>query len=157
MRFNRLDLNLLVTFDPSEDREPLSDYNALRKELKKFDPELAQRPEIVALSKADIPEVREAHAGLAKKFAKKKIELHLVSAATGEGMRDLTIALYKMVSGKAKLEDWEMPPAPREEAPKPKAAKPKPAKPKPAKKKAKVAPKKKKTTAKKKIATKKRR
>jgi GTPase len=102
----------LVTVDPSEDRDPLSDYEALRKELKKFDPELAKRPEIVALSKADISEVREAHPVLAKKFAKKKIELHLVSAATGEGMRDLTIALYKMVTGKAKLEDWEMPPAP---------------------------------------------
>jgi GTPase len=105
----------LVTIDGSDDRDPMSDYDALRKELKKFDPELAKRPEIVALSKADIPEVREAHAALAKKFAKKKIELHLVSAATGEGIRDLTIALYKMVTGKAKLEDWEMPPAPAKE------------------------------------------
>jgi GTP-binding protein len=99
----------LVTLDPSEERDPVADYEALRKELKKFDPELAKRPEIVALSKADISEVREAHASLAKKFAKKKIELHLVSAATGEGIRDLTIALYKMVTGKSKLEEWEMP------------------------------------------------
>lgn len=108
----------LVTIDPQDDRDPMADYEALRKELKKFDPELAERPEIVALSKADIPEVREAHPSLAKKFAKKKIELHLVSAATGEGVRDLTIALYKMVTGKAKLEDWEMP-APAPSAPKP--------------------------------------
>ena len=114
----------LVTLDPAEDRDPIADYEALRKELKKFDPELAKRPEIVALSKSDIPEVREAHPALAKKFAKKKIDLHLVSAATGDGIRDLSIALYKMVTGKAKLEDWEMPaPAKSEPAPKPKPKK----------------------------------
>jgi GTPase len=152
----------LVTFDPSEDRDPLSDYDALRKELKKFDPELAKRPEIVALSKADIPEVREAHPALAKKFAKKKIDLHLVSAATGQGIRDLTIALYKMVSGKSKLEDWEMP-APEPSAPKPVKTKPAAAAPKKKKqqqqqkKQKKAAPPKKKTTAKKKAVKKKRR
>lgn len=102
----------LVTLDPADDREPLADYLALRKELAMFDKELAKRPEIVALSKADISEVREAYPALAKKFAKKKIELHLVSAATGDGVRELLIALYKMVSGKSKLEDWEMPAAP---------------------------------------------
>jgi GTP-binding protein len=129
----------LVTIDPSDDRDPVSDYDALRKELEKFDPELATRPEIVALSKSDIPEVREAHPALAKKFAKKKIELHLVSAATGDGLRDLTIALYKMVTGKTKLEDWE--------TPAPAAPKPPPA-PKTAKKKKKTAKKKTRAVAK---------
>jgi GTP-binding protein len=45
----------LVTLDPSEDRAPLADYVALRTELQRFDPELAKRPEIVAMTKADIP------------------------------------------------------------------------------------------------------
>src|SRR6188768_30350 len=65
----------LVTFDPGEDRAPLADYVALRQELAKFDPELARRPEIVALSKADIPEVRDAHAALKAQFAKKKVDV----------------------------------------------------------------------------------
>lgn len=126
----------LVTLDPGEDRDPVKDYEALRSELAKFDPDLASRPEIVAMTKADLPEVREAFEAAKKKFAKKKIDLRLVSAATGEGVRDLLIALYKMVTGKAELEDWELPPGPTE-APKPKTV-PKPAPAPPAKKKAKA-------------------
>ena len=92
----------LITLDPGEGREPMKDYLALRAELKKFDPKLAKRPEIVALSKADIPEVREAYPKLKKAFAKKKIKLHLISAATGDGVRELSIALWKIASKKKK-------------------------------------------------------
>ncbi len=88
----------LITLDPGEDRDPMKDYLALRAELKKFDPNLAKRPEVVALSKADISEVRDAYPKLKKAFAKKKIALHLVSAATGEGVRDLSIALWKLAA-----------------------------------------------------------
>jgi len=84
----------LVTLDAGDGRDPLKDYEALRRELFAFDPELTARPEIVAMTKADLPEVREAYLGLKKKFARKKVKLHLVSAATGEGVRELCIALH---------------------------------------------------------------
>lgn len=90
----------LITLDPAEDREPMKDYLALRSELKKFDPKLAKRPEVVALSKADLPEVREAFPALKKAFAKKKIRLHLISAATGEGVRDALFELWKLLKEK---------------------------------------------------------
>jgi GTP-binding protein len=83
-----------------EAREPMKDYLALRAELKKFDAKLAKRPEVVALSKADLPEVREAYPALKKAFAKKKIKLHLVSAATGAGVREVLLALWKIVGKK---------------------------------------------------------
>ena len=102
----------LVTLDPTEDREPLADYDALRLELQKFDPELSKRPQIVALSKADITEVREAYPALKAAFKKKKVDLRLVSAATGEGMKDLSRDLYKLVTGKP-IEDWEVVPEAR--------------------------------------------
>jgi GTP-binding protein len=88
----------LVTLDPGEGREPLADYKALRKELIKFSPELAERPEVVALSKADVPEVREAYPALKKKFARSKVKLHLVSAATKEGLDEVLAALWAHVS-----------------------------------------------------------
>jgi GTP-binding protein len=88
----------LVTLDHGEDREPLADYRAIRKELKKFSPELAARPEIVALTKADLPEVKEAYPALKRRFSKSKIKLHLISAATGEGVPELINALWQMVS-----------------------------------------------------------
>src|SRR5262249_6032667 len=49
----------LVSVDPAAGREPLHDYDVLLRELERFDPELAKRPMIVALSKLDLPEVRE--------------------------------------------------------------------------------------------------
>lgn len=94
----------LITLDPGEDRDPVADYLALRKELKAFDPELASRPEIVALSKADVTEVREAYPELKKKMKRRKIDLHLVSAATGEGVNELLLALYRALAPKE--EGW---------------------------------------------------
>jgi GTP-binding protein len=92
----------LVTLDPGEGREPLADYVALRKELAKYEPELAARPEIVALSKADLTEVREAYPALKRRFKRKGIELRLVSAATGDGVQALLAEVYPIVAeGKA--------------------------------------------------------
>ena len=86
----------LLTVDPGEGREPLADYDAIMKELTKFDPELAARPQIVAMTKADLPDVQEVYVKAKRKFARRKIDLKLVSAATGEGVRELLYALYAL-------------------------------------------------------------
>jgi GTP-binding protein len=88
----------LVSLDPGEGRDPVADYDALRKELRLFDPVLAKRPTLVALSKMDVTEVREAYPALRARFAKKKIKLHALSAATGEGMREMERLLYELVA-----------------------------------------------------------
>lgn len=89
----------LVTLDPGEDREPLADYAALREELAKFDEALTLRPEVVALTKADLPEVREAYPELRERFAKEHgVELHLLSAATKDGTGSILDTLARIVS-----------------------------------------------------------
>ena len=97
----------LVTLDPTEGRDPLADYDALMRELKQFDPELALRPMVVAMSKADLPEVLEVYEKMKPIFKKKrKIDLKLVSAATGLGVRELLIELYTIVDrGKRGIKD----------------------------------------------------
>jgi GTP-binding protein len=92
----------LITLDPGEGREPFADWVALNEELAKFDPELAARPQIVAMTKADLPDVQEAYKKLKTRFKRRKIDLRLVSAATGEGMKELTYALYDIVRGARK-------------------------------------------------------
>jgi GTPase len=87
----------LITLDATEGREPLADFDAINAELAKFDPELAARPQIVAMSKADLPEVREAWAHARIEFAARGIDLKLVSAATGEGVREVVVALWKLL------------------------------------------------------------
>lgn len=79
----------MVTLDYEPGRDPLKDYTALRKELKAFDPELADRPEIVVLSKCDLPEVAEVYPKLRARFRRKGIILRRLSAATREGVDDL--------------------------------------------------------------------
>lgn len=96
----------LITFDYGEERDPVEDYLALRRELKTFDPELAERPEIVALSKADITEVKDAYPELRDKMRAHGVELHLVSSATGEGVDELIRALYRAASPPPPEEDW---------------------------------------------------
>ncbi len=98
----------IITLDPSEGREPMADYDALLAELRTFDPELAKRPTLVALGKADIPEVREAYEDLRARFAKRRIELHLISAATGEGMLEMQRKLYHLIHRRPEdIEDLE--------------------------------------------------
>jgi GTPase len=79
----------LVTLTDEPDRDPLADYQALRKELAEYDERLSLRPEIVALTKADLPDVREAHAELARRFAELDVELQLVSAVSHAGLNEL--------------------------------------------------------------------
>jgi GTP-binding protein len=91
-----------ISLDPTDGRDPLLDYAALRRELAIFDPELARRREVVALSKADISEVREAYPALKAAFAEQNVELHLISAATHEGVTPLLYALWSAIaSGRA--------------------------------------------------------
>jgi GTP-binding protein len=87
----------LITLDPAEDREPLADYDVVRGELEKFDPELAQRPEVIAVSKSDITEVRELYEELREKFAARGKTLHLVSAATRDGVRTVIEELAQVL------------------------------------------------------------
>jgi GTPase len=72
----------LVTLSYEPGRNPLHDYQVVRRELEAFKPELAQRPEIVVLSQADLPEVRDAYPELKEAFAQHGVELHIVSAAS---------------------------------------------------------------------------
>jgi GTP-binding protein len=89
----------LLTVEPDVDgRSPVADYDAIVRELKKFDPELALRPTIVALSKADLPFVRDAYKAAKARFKRRGIDLRLVSAATGEGVRELIGELARLVS-----------------------------------------------------------
>lgn len=85
----------LISISDEPGRSPIADYHALRKELATFDENLARRPEVVAMTQADRPEVVEAHAEAVPEFAKLGIELRLISAATHAGLDDLMRELFE--------------------------------------------------------------
>jgi GTP-binding protein len=71
-------------------RDPLADYHQINEELRRYQPELARRPQIVALNKADLP---EAQANLERLRAAIKLPLadvFVISAATRAGVEQLT-------------------------------------------------------------------
>jgi GTP-binding protein len=95
----------LITLTDEPGRSPLDDYHVIRNELATFDPELAKRPEIVAMTKADLPEVREAYAELKPAFEAIGVDLRLVSAVTHEAMTDLMNDLYERIKSDPPVED----------------------------------------------------
>lgn len=79
----------LVTLSDDPERSPVADYHVIRQELGAFNPEMLGRPELCAMTKADLPEVREAYPSVREEFAKLGKELRLISAATHAGTEDL--------------------------------------------------------------------
>ncbi|MGE0791625.1 MAG: GTPase ObgE [Sandaracinaceae bacterium] len=83
----------LVTIDPDPERDPAKDFQTLMDELARFDPELAARPMVVAVSKIDLPDARAAVDEV--KAALGDREVLAISAATGEGIEALLDALER--------------------------------------------------------------
>jgi GTP-binding protein len=73
--------------------DPLSDFAQINTELSLFDAELATKPQVVAFNKMDLTEVQERWPEIQQQLIKrahlKKEDVFAVSAATGEGVRDL--------------------------------------------------------------------
>lgn len=79
------------------ERSPVGDFDVLNAELTRYAPELADRPQLVALNKLDLPETRERADDVRAQFAARGIDLHQVSAATREGLADLLEAVWQVI------------------------------------------------------------
>ena len=69
---------------------------------------LAKKPQIVAVTKVDVPEARAAGEKLAKLLGRRKrrpVEVHLVSAVTGEGVAELLDAVARVLFAEARPRD----------------------------------------------------
>jgi GTPase len=102
----------LVTVHDEPDRTPVGDYDVIRRELEQYDPELAAREEIVAMTKADLPHVREAYETARRELGERGVELHLVSAATHEGLDDLMRLVARRLAVKKAAERGATAPEP---------------------------------------------
>jgi GTP-binding protein len=79
----------LVDASAIDPEDPMADLNTVNRELGLFDPELAEKLQIVVANKIDLPEGRERAKRLARKLPKKFGPLHSISAATTEGVQKL--------------------------------------------------------------------
>jgi GTP-binding protein len=89
--------------------DPLADYSQINTELSLFDPNLAKKPQVVALNKIDQPEVREKLPALQKQFKKKKVELMTISALARTNTRELLLKAAQALAETPAFEEVEAP------------------------------------------------
>ncbi|MFP6602952.1 MAG: GTPase ObgE [Pirellulaceae bacterium] len=77
----------LVEPDPLDGTDPIENYQTIRRELVKYNPALAERPEIVAVTKSELPTAADIHEQLAESIEGNVL---LISAVTGDGLNHLT-------------------------------------------------------------------
>ncbi len=73
----------LVDVIPSDGSDPLVNYRTIRQELERYSPELANRPEVLVVTKMDLTGAAEAKARLARELDR---DLLSISAVTGQGI-----------------------------------------------------------------------
>jgi GTP-binding protein len=103
-------LLMLVSTDHAPGRSLSHDLQTLKHELERFDPELAKRPMLIAVSKLDLPEVVEALPDFRAELASQGIEVSAFCSATHDGVEALLDRI------EALLAEHSAPVAPRAEA-----------------------------------------
>lgn len=90
----RTDLFLhLVDLSCLQEGDPFENFQMINSELRRYDESLADKPQLVVLTKADITEVREQAVELREHFESLGYPVFLVSAVTGEGLKELVHAV----------------------------------------------------------------
>ena len=72
----------------------LQSFDTVNNELARYADDLAQKPQIVVVSKIDLPSVAERLPALRQAFSGRNIEPLAVSSATGTGCRELVSRIY---------------------------------------------------------------
>lgn len=87
---------------PPDGGDPVEAYRTIRRELGEFSDALARKPEIVVLNKLDLVPAEdraELLADVLGRFAKRGVKPMMMSGATGEGVREVLDAAWRMVDG----------------------------------------------------------
>jgi GTP-binding protein len=88
-----------ATYTTGPDRSPLADYLAIQNELARYAPDLAAKPQVVALNKIDALDADSVEKARAE-LAGHGLKVHLMSAATGEGVPAVLEALWAFLQSR---------------------------------------------------------
>ena len=80
---------LLHLIDGMSDKDPWEEFAAINKELAEYSPELAERPQVVVLTKMDLPEARAKWPDVRRRAEELDLPAFAISSATREGVQDL--------------------------------------------------------------------
>jgi GTP-binding protein len=95
-----LDLEAMLV----EGRDLLSDYDAIRLELERYQPDLLDRHEIVVLSKIDVVHDEALLEDLMRRLAERGLEVMRISAAGSRGIDELLHVMFDAVDEAKRVE-----------------------------------------------------
>ncbi|MGZ8253868.1 MAG: Obg family GTPase, partial [Burkholderiaceae bacterium] len=92
----------LVDCSPMDGTDPVKDVRAITAELRKYDELLYRKPRWVVLNKIDLvaPEERDALAVQFRRRLRTKAPVFAISAATGEGCRELCVEIARFLQSR---------------------------------------------------------
>jgi GTP-binding protein len=84
------------TFEPG--RDPLTDLDVIEAELSQYKTSLLDKPRLVVLNKADLPEARDLAELVTPELVERGYQVFTVSAVSHLGLKELTFALASVVA-----------------------------------------------------------
>ncbi len=87
----------VVDISGFEGRDPLKDFEVINSELKLYNPSLAQKPQVVAANKIDIPGAEENLPVFTRELEKKGYRVFPISAAINQGLKELMYYVAEML------------------------------------------------------------
>ena len=88
----------LVDVSGASGRDPVEDFDTIRRELELYDPALLEKPHLVVANKIDALDDPARVAALEKRAKKLKLEFFTVSGVTGEGVKELMEAAWPYIA-----------------------------------------------------------
>ena len=82
----------LVEPQPMDGADPLENYRAISEELVQYNEQLGQRPQLVVVTKAEIPGAEEIRDQLAEQTGE---QVFLISSVTGQGLNELSNSIFQ--------------------------------------------------------------
>ncbi|MDA8743086.1 GTPase ObgE [Rubripirellula amarantea] len=90
----------LIEPEPTDATDPIENYRAIRDELKQYDEQLAQRDEMIVVTKCEHESASDVRAALETISGR---PVSLISAATGEGIDELVAEIMDVVEKRREL------------------------------------------------------
>ncbi len=94
----------LVDVSGASGRDPVKDFDTIRRELELYNPELLKKPHLVAANKIDAVDDPKRVTALEKRAKKLKLKFFQISAVAGTGVKDLVEAAWPIIAKARELE-----------------------------------------------------
>jgi GTP-binding protein len=88
----------IIDISAEPDTNAWVNFKAINKELGFYNPQLLEKPQIVALNKIDLPFVKKQVKKEVARFRKKGVILYPLSVVTGEGIREILNKIIEILS-----------------------------------------------------------